>query len=227
MEFVSFRSCFSQGKRERSILLGVVKLDSKVLPLLVINRNAPNLLARAVEELEVILLAAHVINQRADLELDLVVAVVGGFVPSIEVLVCQVEGTLGILLDREVQSLDTLVRSVLRRVLGELQSCATEAVLFLEDRRITDGHFDRGVGGAIEAGRLCGGEFENLRPGEVVALNVVWVEERVGCVKGGGGLGQVGGNTAIKNQGALHIIGRCAEGDVRVEGWSRQGKRSC
>jgi hypothetical protein len=115
------------------VLLSVIKLDSKILPLLIINRDPPDLLARAIQNLEVILLTSRVVNQSADLELDLVVAVIRRLVPHIEVLVRQIERAQGILLDAEMQRLDALVGRILGRVLGELQPGATEAELLLEN----------------------------------------------------------------------------------------------
>lgn len=208
------------------ILLGVVELDGEVLPLLVVDGDSPDLLACTVEDLEVVLLACGVVDQGADLELDLVVAVVGGFVPDVEVLVGQVEGTRGVLLNGEVQRLDTLVAGVLGRVGSELQTGAAEPELLLENRGVGDGDFDCGVGRAVEAARLSGGELKDLGPGEVVALDVVGVEESVGGVEDGGGPGKVCWDAAVEDEGALHIVGSCAC-DVGPGGGSRQGKGSC
>lgn len=144
------------------VLLIVVKLDSKVLPLLIINRDIPDLLARAIQDLEVVLLAARIVDQSADLELDLVTRVVGRFVPDIEILVRQVEWAGGILLHTKVQRLDAFIGRVLGRIGCELKSGAAEPVLLLEDRGIADGHFDRRVVCAIETGGLCSGELEDL-----------------------------------------------------------------
>lgn len=209
------------------VLLSVIKLDSKVLPLLIINRDIPDLLARAIQDFEVVLLAARIVDQSAGLELDLVTRVVGRFVPDIEILVRQVEWASGILLHTKVQRLDAFIGRVLRRIGCELKSGAAEPVLLLEDRGIADGHFNRRVVRAIETGGLCSGELEDLRPGEVVALDVVGIEEGVGSVEDGGGFGEVGGDAAFEDDGAFHVVGGCAQGDVRVERRSRQGERGC
>lgn len=208
--------CYIRSIRRSSLaaydlLLGVIKLNSKVLPLLVIDRNTPDLFAGTVKDLEVVLLGVGVTDQSANLELDLVVAVVCRLVPHIEVLMGQVQRSIGILLDGEVQCLHALVAGILRGVGCELQSCATKSVLLLENGLVGDGDFDGRVGCAVEAAWLSGWKLEDLRPGQVVALDVVWVEEGVGSVEDGGRLGEVCRNAAIEDDRTFHILRRSTQ----------------
>lgn len=108
--------------------------------------------------------------------------------PDVQVLVGQVERACGILLDGEVERLDTLAALAVCCIVGELQAGAAESVLLLENALIRDGDLDGCVVSSIEArGGL--GELQDLRPGEVVALDVVGVEERVGGIEGRRSLG--------------------------------------
>jgi len=98
-----------------------------------------------------------------------------------------------------------------RRVARELQACAAEAVLGLEDGLVGEGDFDGGEGGAVEAGGVAG-EAQDLRPGEVVAFDVVGAEEGVVGVEVGGR--RVEGDAAVEDDGA---------GDVGVRAGERAG----
>ena len=90
-------------------VLGVeVELQGKVLPLSLVDRDAPEELAVAVKNLELVLVGIALSDERSSLELNLVVAKVGSLVPDVEVLVGEVQGPGRVLLDAEVESLDTL-----------------------------------------------------------------------------------------------------------------------
>jgi hypothetical protein len=190
-----------QGKI-RYVLLVVVQLDRKVLPVLLINQDAPNRIATAIQQLEAVLVCIGLANQRPSLELDLVRRVVRRLVPCVQVLVRQVQRARGVLLDAEVQRLDALTALAVWRVFGKLQSCAAEAVLLLEDGLVRDGDFNGGVLGAVEA-RGVVGELEDLAPLQVIALDVVRVEKGIGCVEER--WGGIDGNAAVKNDGALGV----------------------
>jgi hypothetical protein len=189
-----------------NVLLGVVELEGKVLPLLVVDGNVPDLLASTVEDLEVVLLARGVVDQSADLELDLVVGVVGGLVPDVQVLVGQVQGPRGVLLHAKVKCLNALAALTLRCVFSKLKTCAAETLLLLEDALIRDGDLYGSVVCAVEAAAILR-ELEDGGPGEVVALDVVGVEDCVGrgSVKVGGGLGNVGGHTAVEDDRTFDV----------------------
>ena len=69
--------------QENDLLLLVVEGDGEVLPFLCVDGNRVEGPAVAVEELEVVLVRGGLADDLADLELDLVVGVVGGLVPGV------------------------------------------------------------------------------------------------------------------------------------------------
>ena len=74
-------------------VLGVeVELQGKVLPLSLVDWDAPEELAVAVKNLELVLVGIALSDERSSLELNLVVAKVGSLVPDVEVLVGEVQG---------------------------------------------------------------------------------------------------------------------------------------
>lgn len=116
----------------------------------------------------------------------------------------QVQRLLKVLLDAPVQRDDAAVGRIVGAVGGELQAGAAKAVLLLEDGVVVDGHLDGLVlGGGVELGRqrAARGLLEDLRPGDVVALDVVRVEDAVGRVERGEG--RVGGHAAVQQDRAL------------------------
>lgn len=118
------------------LLLSVVQRESEVLPPLKVNRDRPDLLARSVEDLEVLLLAGRVADQSSSLELDLVGCEIGSFVPDVQVLVREIEGTCRVLLDGEMEGLDALAALVHWCIACEHQSGAAEPKLLFEDALI-------------------------------------------------------------------------------------------
>lgn len=121
-------------------VLGVeVELQGKVLPLSLVDRDAPEELAVAVKNLELVLVGIALSDERSSLELNLVVAKVGSLVPDVEVLVGEVQGPGRVLLDAEVESLDTLASLTVSGILEELEACTAEALLLLEDGFVGDG----------------------------------------------------------------------------------------
>lgn len=126
----------------------------------------------------------------------------------------QVQGPSLVLLYAPVQRLDTLTALAIGRVLGELEACAAESILLLEDRLVRDCNLDSLELVAIKARGILG-ELEDLAPSQVVALDVVGVEqsvagiERCGCT--------VDWDTTIEDDGALDIragilVGHCERG---------------
>jgi hypothetical protein len=184
------------------LLLVVVKSGSKVLPVLEVHGDSPKLGVVAVQDLEAALVGIALSDERSSLELDLVAAEISSLVPDVEVLVGKVQRPLGVLLDAPVESLDTLATLTVGSILEELELCATESKLLLEDGLVGEGDLDS-LEAAIEAGGLVGRELEDLRPGQVVTLDEASVEDGV-CGGGVKGLGRgVGRDTAIENNGAL------------------------
>jgi len=206
------------GVEDGGLVLGVVEGHSKVLPLGLVDLNVPKPLAGTVENLELILVGIALSNERSSLELDLVVAEVGSLVPDVEVLVGEVQRPGGVLLDTPVEGLDTLATLAVRGILEELKTCAAESQLLLEDRLIGDGHLNSLELVAIEARGLVG-ELEDLRPGQVVALDEVGVEERVGGLSVEGDGCHVGRDTAVEDDGALGLSGAS---DMGVKGGCSQ-----
>ena len=185
-----------------NLLLDVVESHGKVLPVGEVNGGSPKLLVGAVENLEAALVGIALANEGSGLELDLVVAEISGLVPHVQVLVGQVQGPLRILLDTPVEGLDALTTLAIGSILEKLELSATESDLLHEDGCIRDGELKR-LEAAIEARGPNVWELENLRPGQVVALDEASVEEGVGSsgierLESG-----VERNTAIENDGAL------------------------
>jgi len=206
------------GVEDGGLVLGVVEGHSKVLPLGLVDLNVPEPLAGTVKNLELVLVGIALSNKRSSLELDLVVAEVSSLVPDVEVLVGEVQRPGGVLLDTPVESLDTLATLAVRGILEELKTCAAESQLLLEDRLIGDGHLNSLELVAIEARGLVG-ELEDLRPGQVVALDEVGVEERVGGLSVEGDGCHVGRDTAVEDDGALGLSGAS---DMGVKGGCSQ-----
>ena len=201
-----------------NVLLGVVEGHSKVLPLGLVDLNVPEPLAGAVKNLELVLVGIALSNKRSSLELDLVVAEVSSLVPDVEVLVGEVQRPGGVLLDTPVEGLDTLATLAVRGILEELQTGAAESQLLLEDGLIGDGHLNSLELVAIEARGLVG-ELQDLRPGQVVTLDEVGVEERVGGLSVEGDGCHVGRDTAVEDDGALGLSGAS---DMGVKGGCSQ-----
>jgi hypothetical protein len=207
-------------------LFVIIQLDGEVLPVLLVNSHTINRIAITIKKLEIVLVRITLADNRACLELDLVGRVIARFVPDIQILVRQIQGARGILLDAPVQRLDALTTLAVRCVFEELQPGAAEAVLFLENGLVGQRYFDGGVLVAVEAGGVVW-EFEDLAPFEVIAFYVVRVEDgvcRVGVEKGGGG---IDGDAAVEDDGALwfgtHLLVRNGQSgrrrsDKREEG---------
>ena len=132
----------------------------------------------------------------------------------------QVQWTLRILLDAEVQSLNTSRLRTIRRILKELETCPSESILLLEDALVGKSDLDGGVLLAIESRRRAGGELEDGRPLEVIALDVIRV------VEFGSGVGveisgrSIDGNAAFEDDGAFYfgaLGGGRGEGGARCE----------
>jgi hypothetical protein len=154
------------------------------------------------------------------LELDLIRAVIASLVPDVQILVREVQGARWVLLDAPVQGLDTFAALAVRRVLQKLKSSATEAVLFLEDGLVGQSDLDGGVLVAVEAGSLVW-ELEDLGPLEVVAFDVVRVEDGVGRVRVEEGGGGVEGDAAVEDDGAFWF------GKLLLVGDGEGGGRRC
>ena len=124
-----------------------------------------------------------------------------------KVLMRQVQRPRRILLHAEMQRLHARLARSIGRVLQELQTCATEALLLLEDALIFDGDLKGSVVRGVET-RLCDvGELEDSAPLEIVALDIVGVVDGVRgvCVE----LGRVSspgcGDTAVEDDRALDV----------------------
>jgi hypothetical protein len=187
---------------ENGELVGdVVEFEGEVLPVARRDGDAPQDLASSILDLERVFLCRLVVDQCAGGELDLVVRVVGRFVPDVEVLVGEVQWAGRVLLDAEVQSLDALTTLAVRCVFRELQTCATEAELLLKDALVGDGYLDGSVVCSIEAGGCPSRKLQDRGPGQVVALDVIWVEERIGSIKESGR--RADRDTAFEHDGTL------------------------
>jgi hypothetical protein len=79
--------------------------------------------------------------------------------------------------------------------------------LLLEDALVGERDLDRGVFRAVEPRGFASGELEDLRPFEVVALDVVGVVDGVGSVGVEEGGGRVSGNAAVKDDRAFDCYG--------------------
>ena len=134
----------------------------------------------------------------------LVGRVVASLVPNVKVLVRKVQRPRGILLDAPVQRLNTLATLTVGCILQELQACSTEAVLLLENGLVGQGHLNRSVLVSIEARRLVR-KLENLAPLDVIALDVVGVEDGVGRVRVEEGGRGVERNTAVEDDLTLWL----------------------
>jgi len=163
----------------KNLLVVEVERNSKVLPLGKVDWYRPERGTAAVEDLEALLVGIALSNERSGLELNLVVAVVGSLVPDIEVLVSQVQRLSRVLLDAPVQGLDTLASLAVGGVLEKLETGATEAVLSHENGLVVDGDLESLEVASIKA-RDFVWELQDLRPCQVVALDVVGVEDGVG-----------------------------------------------
>lgn len=216
------------------LLLGVVELEGKVLPLRLVHGDRVQRLSVAVEDLEVVLVTRRLADDLSGLEHDLVRRVVGRLMPHVlpkisfpscssnigsvrcayKVFMRQVQRPRSILLDAEVQRLHTRLPWSISRILQELQARAPESLLLLEDALVADGDLDGDVVCAVEARRRDVGELENAGPLQVVALDVVGIEDGVGGV--GVGDGRVGypaaGNAAVENDRALDVGASLEEG---------------
>lgn len=169
-----------------------------------VDRDAPKELAVTVKNLELVLIGIALSDKRSSLKLDLVVAEVGSLMPYVEVLMGEVQWPGRVLLDAPVESLDALASLAVSGILEELEACAAEALLLLEDGLVGDGDLYSLELGAVEA-RGFVGELEDLRPGQVVALDEVGVEDGVGgsrVEEGGCGADR---DTAIEDDGALEL----------------------
>ena len=71
--------------------------------------------------------------------------------PHVQVLVGEVQRPRWILLDDPVQRLDAFTALAIASIFQELETCATEAILLLEDGFIRNCDFDSGVRAAVEA----------------------------------------------------------------------------
>jgi hypothetical protein len=211
-------------------LLVVVKLNSKVLPVLLVNRDRPELVVGAVKNLKAVLVCIGLADKRASLKLDLVRRVIRSLMPYIEVLVGQVQRPGRVLLDAPVHSLHTLATLTIGRILGELKASASETVLFLENALVGNGYFHSGELVAVKS-RTVVGELENLAPRQVVAFDIIGVEQGVtGVEEGGRGVDR---DTAIEDDGTLDVsasmlVGHCERGaghsEERNEGLSVHGE---
>lgn len=231
-----------------NLLGGVVQSQGEVLPVLKVDGRVPEEVGIAAQQLPRLLVGAVGADAVAGVEVELVGAVVGSLVPDVlekqsdqricvsnredhrqayQVLVAQVERLLQVLLDAPVQGDDAAVGRVVGAVGRELQARAAEAVLLLEDGVVVDGHFDRLVLGHVELRRRDLGHLEDLRPGDVVALDVVGVEDAILGVEGS--QGGVGGHAAVEQDGALRGVDLAvAEGKAEAlavgrAGWRGQG----
>lgn len=209
---VSKRCLFFSQLITQINLLGInIHLDSKVLPRLTLNRRAPQQRIVAIKQLPRIRLQIRLVNHLARLKHDLIRAIIRRLMPRIQILMAQVERPLRIRLDAPVQRLDAhIARAVLVGVTGKLQAGAAEAVLFLENGGVVDGHLEALVLGRVEARVGGGGEEDSVAPGDVVALDVVWVENSVGGVELREG--HVGGHAAVEDDGAAD--GACGAGSA-------------
>lgn len=153
----------------------------------------------------------------------------------------QVERLLNILLDAPVQRDNAAVGRVVGAVGRELEAGAAEAVLLLKDGVVVDGDLDGLVVRDVELGGAGSGGgrlLEDLGPAEVVALDVVRVEDAVGRVElrergvggdaaveedralGGGG----GGGLVVVGDAVAGMGGRC-EGGARQRGEDEKERR--
>lgn len=205
-----------------------VQSDGKVLPLIFQDGSGPDLLVLAIQHLPRVPGETRLAKDRAGLKVELVGRIISGLVPHVQVLVAQVERSLRIPLETKVDSFDA--RASGASAVGiplELEASATEAALLLEDGLVADGHLERFVGLAIiEPGAVDGGELDDLRPLDVVALDVVWVEDGGAvAVK----VGQLGGglDPAVEDDGTLDLpcgdgmavrTARTGEGRARQQG---------
>jgi hypothetical protein len=136
----------------------------------------------------------------------------------------QIQRPRRILLDTPVQRLHPRLPWPITRILQKLQSRAPKSILRLEDTLVLQRDFETDGVVALEAALGHVGELEDAGPLEVVALNIVRVEDgvrgvRVECSR----VGSPGRwDPAVEDDGALYV---CA----LLQGWGSESaaRRKC
>ena len=118
---------------------------------------------------------------------------------------CQIQRPRRILLNTPMQRLNPRIPRPIRRIAQKLQARAPKPLLLLKNTLIAQRHLQRLVTLGIKPRRLDLRELQDLRPLDVVALDVVWVELLARGIAVEGAKFGASGDAALEDDGAFYF----------------------